>query len=364
MKAGIVGMAAWVPERVRTNDAWSKSFVRAASERREARRRQDFSVIDSHREARRYDELYRRFAASYAEDPFKGTIERRVAPDGQPAVVGDAAALSRALEDAGVDPAEVDVVMSAALVPDRVVPSNGPETALLAGCANAAAFAVDSVCSSVLSQLDLATALVETGRARWVACVQSHQISRANDLSTPSSPLFGDASTAFVVGAVPADRGLVRVVRGGDGSVAGAVTWVFGGDPASKWWEGARGPATTGSQDYEAAHRIGNNLLGYAVDTIRELCAATGFDAREAAALCMIQPVAWYHEAVAEALRLSIDRVPSTHASYAHVGAAGVTLNLIEARRRGLLSDGAPVILYAHGAGLTRYAALIRWRER
>ena len=362
MKAGIVGLGMWVPDEVRRNADWPDSFASAFNNRGQ-RLRADFSVIDKHREARPYNDLYMRHAASYAEDPFKGAIRRRIAPVDQPAVVGDSIAVKRALAYARVDPNQVNLVLSAALVPDRITPSNGLEVAYLADCTNAAGMSVDSVCSSAVSQLDIATALVESGRARFVACVQSHQIGRINHMNHPASPLFGDASAAFLVGPVADDRGIVGVVRGGDGSLAGAITFGYRDNPAAKWWRDASGAVEHGSEDIDSAHRIGNNLLGYPLDTIAELCEATKFDIREAAAICMIQPVSWFQAAVAEGLGVSADRVPSTHAEYAHIGAAGVTANLIEARQRNLLYDGAPVILYAHGAGLTRFAVLLRWAE-
>jgi 3-oxoacyl-[acyl-carrier-protein] synthase-3 len=82
------------------------------------------------------------------------------------------------------------------------------------------------------------------------------------------------------------------------------------------------------------------------------------------AAIAMIQPLAWYQGAVADGLGIPKERVPTTYSAYAHLGGAGVIANLLEAKRRGLLFDGAPVILYAHGAGVTQYAALLRWSDR
>jgi 3-oxoacyl-[acyl-carrier-protein] synthase-3 len=81
------------------------------------------------------------------------------------------------------------------------------------------------------------------------------------------------------------------------------------------------------------------------------------------AALATIQPLVWYTAAVAEGLGISPDRVPSTYRRFAHIGGAGVVANLLEARERGLLHSGAPVVLYAHGAGITRYASLLRWHR-
>ena len=82
------------------------------------------------------------------------------------------------------------------------------------------------------------------------------------------------------------------------------------------------------------------------------------------AAIATIQPLVWYTAAVADGLGISGHRVPSTYTRFAHIGGAGVIANLIEARRSGLLYDGAPVVLYAHGAGVTRYGGLLRWHAR
>ena len=361
-RAGIVGLGLWAPDTVRRNDAWPESFSTAFYEHQRARRERDFTVLEG--EARPYDELYRRYSAAHEADPFKGATERRVADAGVAVVEGDAEAARRALRDARVDPKDVDLVLSSALVTDRIVPSNGPAIQHLTGCVNAPGIGVESYCSAALSQLDLATALVEAGRARSVLCVQSHQIARANDLDLPFSPMFGDASAAFVVGEVPADRGLVHTVRGGDGSLAGAVTFEYRDRPGATWWRGAGGPVRPGTEDLAGARKIGQNMLAYAIDTIRQVCSESTTPLDSLAAVCTMQPLVWFQAAVADGLGLPAERVPSTYATYAHIGGAGVVANLLEARRRGLLRDGARVALFAHGAGLTRYAALVRWSAR
>ena len=61
---------------------------------------------------------------------------------------------------------------------------------------------------------------------------------------------------------------------------------------------------------------------------------------------------------------IDVERAPQTYDRLAHVGGCGVVTNLIEARERGLLHDGATVALYAQGAGFTRSVALVRWAQR
>jgi 3-oxoacyl-[acyl-carrier-protein] synthase-3 len=360
-RAGIVGMGLWTPETVRTNDAWPEAFVLEFRRHSEGRKNQDFTHIEKKGAARPYDDLYEKHAGPHDSDPFKGAVERRVSPGDLPTAECDARAVAQALKDARLEARDVDLVLSSALVPDRIIPSNGPAIQHLTGSVNAAGIGVEAACSSALAQLELAAALVESGRARHVLCVQSHQIARALPLHLPFSPIFGDGSAAFVVGPVAEGRGVTRVLRGGEGALAGAVTWNYPGRPSTDWWRDAAGGVQPGSDDPSGARYIARNVVAFAVDTIKALGQMAEMPLDAVAAVAMIQPLIWYQPAIAEGLGLPSSRVPSSYARFAHLGAAGVVANLLEARERGLLHDGAPVVLYAHGAGLTRYAALVTW---
>jgi 3-oxoacyl-[acyl-carrier-protein] synthase III len=363
-RAGIVGMGLWVPDEVRRNDAWPTTFVDTFRAKAEERATRDFTNVDERPHRRAYEELFIRHAGPFANDPFKSATERRVASPDVPSAYGDSMAAARALEDAGVDARDVGRVLSSAIVPDRLAPSNGPAIQHLLGCTNAVGLGVEGFCSSSVAQLDLAAALVESGRARFVLCVQSHQIARANDLEEPSSPIFGDGTAAFVVGEVPSDRGLVHLVCEGDGSLAGAVTWRHKATPGAPWWRCAAGPVHPGTDDPAAVRVVADHALAWPIESIRRLCAEAQVPVDALAAVVTIQPFLWYAPAIADGLGLSSQRVPTTFEHYAHLGGAGPIANLIEARARGLLDDGSFVAIYAHGAGVTRYAALLRWCQK
>ena len=177
VRAAIVGMGLWIPETVRHNDVWPESFVRAFREQREGRRRQDFTHIERTSTDRPFDELFARHAGPHENDPFKGATRRHVADPNVPTVEGDARASRAALADAGVEARDIDLVLSSALVQDALVPSNGPAIQDLVGCVRAPGIGVEGYCSSSLAQFDLAAGLIESGRAKFVLCVQSHQIS-------------------------------------------------------------------------------------------------------------------------------------------------------------------------------------------
>lgn len=359
--AGISGLGLYLPDEVRTNDAWPPSFVERFHGARAALAERDFTHIEQDGEGRPYDDLYRKHALPHDGDPFKGAVTRRVAPAELSSAECDARAVRAALAEAGVAPRDVSVILSSALVPDRLAPSNGPAIAHLVGCVNAAGIGVEGFCSSSVAQLDLAAALVQAGRANHVVCVQSHLLSRINDLDTPMSPIFGDASAAFVVSRVPDDRGLVELVRGGDGSLAGAVTYTCKARPDAVWYRNLEGPLIPGTDDLAAAKRLARHALAYPIDTIRELAEKANVSLDAVACFAAIQPLAWYQAALADGLGVPANRVPSTYTEVGHLGSAGIVANLLEGRRRGHLRDGAMVVVYAHGAGVTRYGAMLRW---
>jgi 3-oxoacyl-[acyl-carrier-protein] synthase-3 len=361
-RAGIIGMGLWVPEEVRRNDAWPESFARTFHEKRKERAERDFTNVDERPHRRLYEELFLRHAGPYADDPFKSATVRRIAPADEPTARGDSVAAARALESAGVDPRDVDRILSSAIIPDRLAPSNGPAIQQLLGCTKAPGLGVEGFCSSAVAQLDLAAALVESERARFVLCVQSHQIARANDLDEPSSPIFGDGTSAFVVGKVRDERGLLHLICDGDGALAGAVTWRSKHAPGAPWWGDTRGPVYPGTDDPTAVRVVADHALAWPIEAIQRLCREADVPVDALAAVATIQPFLWYAPAIADGLGLSPERVPTTFGTYAHLGGAGPIANLIEAQSRGLLEDGSCVALYAHGAGVTRYAALMRWQ--
>jgi 3-oxoacyl-[acyl-carrier-protein] synthase-3 len=204
----------------------------------------------------------------------------------------------------------------------------------------------------------VAAALVESGRARHVLLVQSHVVSPTLDLDQPASAIFGDAASALVVGPGAPHEGLVGDVAASDGALHRAVS--FERQDGGPWWAG--GPALhPASADRAATETMTSRLLHFGVDTVRALLDRTGTTAAEVDVLATIQPAAWYPSALAEALGVPVDRAPCTFGSIAHVGACGVVANLLAARRSGHLAPGARVVLYAHGAGMNRVAALLRW---
>jgi 3-oxoacyl-[acyl-carrier-protein] synthase-3 len=352
MKARILGLGQWFPETIRSNDAWPASFatLSLASSDRE--------LLDVVPDRATADDLIalRHFQLE-ARDPFLGTKRRRVADSTDTAPQAEAQAARRALDDAGLRAEEVDTLLSWAAVPERITPCSAPKVAHLLGAQRCLAFGIESACASVIMQLQVAAALIESGRARKVLLTQSHLITESFSMLRPASPNIGDAATAMVLG--PDERpGVVEIAGQTHGEYYDSVTWRRGkADPS--WWKA--GPATyLGTLNPTQAHDLVLSSVRIAAQTVRELMTQARLTVSDIDLLCSVQPRRWLPEAIVEALGCSAP-APQTFEEYAHLGGCGVVVNLIRGRELGLLGPGKKVVLYAQGAGFTRSAALVVW---
>jgi 3-oxoacyl-[acyl-carrier-protein] synthase-3 len=356
MNASIIGLGEWFPDAVRANDAWPAGFGARAAGDSERRELADVTAREGDDPC---DRITARYAAAEASDPFLGSSRRRVADDALTAVEAETHAGRAALDDAGIDAKDVGLVLSWAVVPDRITPSGASRVAHLLGASRALAMGVDAACASAVAQLSLATAMIETGRIKYALLTQSHLMTRAFPLSHPASPNVGDGATAIVVGATER-RGVLTAHAVSEGEHYDAVAWRRTKDNDTRWWEPG-GASYLGSYAPEGARALIQSTVRIGASTVREAASEAGVAIAQIDLLASVQPRKWIPAAIAEALDLPLDRAPSTFDDYAHLGGCGPVVNLLDARRRGLVARGATVALYAQGAGFTRAAAILEW---
>ena len=354
MNARISGLGQWLPDAVRDNSWWPAEFAERA---RSSGRRELVDVDTEHPSLA--DNIACRCFLEENGDPFLGTTARRVAPDALTAPEAEALAARQALDEAGVAASQLDAVFSWAAVPERVVPPSAPKVAELLGAGRAYAVGLDAACASPILQLEIASSLIESGRATHVLLTQSHLITRTFAAMHPASPNVGDAATAMVVSASQS-QGVVMTHAVTHGEYYPSVTWCRGKDSDDPWWRA--GPDFyLGSQDRAKAQELVLGTVRLAAETIRELFARASATLDQADLLASVQPRRWIPGAIVEALGIDC-HAPQTFDEFAHLGGCGVIVNLCAARTRGLLSPGSRVVLYAQGAGFTRAAALVSWQ--
>jgi 3-oxoacyl-[acyl-carrier-protein] synthase-3 len=298
--------------------------------------------------------------AAEASDPFLGAKRRHVADDAISSSDAETFAAQAALADAGVRGADVDLVLSYSIVPDRIGLPAGGTVAHRIGAQRALALNVESACATTVAQLEVARAYLESGMAKVVLLTQSHLLLRSFPLAHPASPGLGDAATALVLahGSGLALRSTFAVSHG---EYAQAVTWVRGRDDHSDvpWWK-AGGNFCIGSRAPELTKLLMRDTVSFGANTVLEATARAGVDVERIAVLASVQPRGFMPGAIAERLGLPRAAGISTYDEIAHVGACGPVFNLRRARERGWLRPGALAAFYAQGAGFTRAAAVIQ----
>jgi len=358
MRAAILGMGEWVPETIRENGDWPKNFAAIAA----ASADRGLADVKVAAQGDRYQTIVGRHLEAESHDPFLGSKRRRVAAESVTDVEAEAHAARAALADARIDAAEIDIVLSFAVISDRPAQPSAPKVASLIGATKALGMGVDAACASTIEQLLFAASLIESGRARTVLVTCSQLMTRVFPLEHPASPTVGDAATALVVG--PSEQaGILSVFGVSQGEYYDAVAWRR--MRADSPWFRQGGAVYLGSFDSPSLQQIVTDTVRFGAETVAEAAKRSGIAVENISVLSCVQPRRWIPGAIAEGLGLPFESAPQTFDERAHLGPCGVVTNLIEARRRGLLAPrgGEPpvVAMYAQGAGFTRASILLRW---
>jgi 3-oxoacyl-[acyl-carrier-protein] synthase-3 len=271
-------------------------------------------------------------------------IHRRRRVNGETLVDLAADAGSRALALADFDPADLDLILIATCTPDQVLPNAAPLVANRIGASPAGALDIGAACTGFLSALSLATAQLESGRARAVLVVGAEVLSGVVDYTDKrTAGLFGDGA------------GAALLTLGGPGLIG----------PIALHSDGGRGELIRLSHEERLVRMDGRNTFRAAVaamsDTTHQVVSDAGLALDEIDLFVYHQANSRIISAVGEKLDLPPERVIDCLAEYGNTSAASIPIALSEAASTGLLRKGSRVLLSAFGAGLTWGAGIVEW---
>ncbi|MEM7156545.1 MAG: 3-oxoacyl-[acyl-carrier-protein] synthase III C-terminal domain-containing protein [Myxococcota bacterium] len=346
---GILGLGKFLPPDVRRNDWWPKATVDKWRQRMRMAATQE--PVDD--DARRVMEAQ----LEYADDPFSGAVERRVMSPDMNASDMEIAAARAALDDAGVDARDIDLVINESSTPDYL----GTNTACVVHEAlglprTALTVSVQAACNGFHQQVTLADALIASGRARRALLVQSCGLSRLLPYDQPFSPLFGDAATAQVLGPVGEGRGLLAAHHRTDGSLGHTLLLET---QEGRWWN--RGPVALRNANPSASHQMLVTLPRYARETVGGVLKQAELQPSQVDFVAMHQAFPWYRRVVQKAVGLEHARALDTFSFAGSVWACNVPLVLATAQQRGELNDGDLVVTQGGGSGMTYSSLALRW---
>jgi 3-oxoacyl-[acyl-carrier-protein] synthase-3 len=292
-----------------------------------------------------------------------GIAERRIAAPGEnPSDMG-AKAAAKALERAGLTPADVDLLIVATMTPDVPFPSTACLLQAKLGLRrDIPCFDVSAACSGFVYALQVAKDMMRSGAYRRTLVIGSEKLSSVVDWSDRTTcVLFGDGAGAVLLETTPEKHvGLLGNLLGADGNNAELLHCIGGGSAT---------PATADSlRDGKHFLRMnGKEVFRHAVRVMAESCervlAQCGVTSEQVAWFIPHQANSRILEAVASQLNVGLDRFPSNLERYGNTSAASIPLALEEAWTDGKLKHGDLVLIVAFGAGLTWGATLLRWHE-
>ncbi len=295
----------------------------------------------------------------------RGIRARRSGAPGETTSDMGAQAARRALDDAGLAPADIDLLVVATMTPDHPMPAAACVIQHKLGLpTTAACFDLNAACSGFIYALDTACALLTSGRYRRALVVGVEKVSSVVDWRDRTTcVLFGDGAGAVVIGAdddgaAASPQGLVGTRLGTFGDSADLLYIPSGGSNSP--------PSTTSLA--AGGHFIkmkGREVFKTAVrameEAARDILEQHALSANQIALVIPHQANLRIIEALAQYLELPLNRFFINVDRYGNTSAASIPLALDEARRAGRIRPGDLVLMVAFGAGLTYGSALVRW---
>jgi 3-oxoacyl-[acyl-carrier-protein] synthase-3 len=251
-----------------------------------------------------------------------------------------------ALERAGVEAADLDLVIVATMTQDELTPNTAPLVAHALGAQRAGAFDVGAACTAFLSGIALGAAQVESGRAERVLLIGADFITRITDYGDKrTAPLFGDAAGAAVLAPASGNQGVIGpIVLGADGSGAQAI----------QISHAERKLRMDGPEVYRHAVKRMAEVTHQAVER-------AGLTLEDIDLFVYHQANGRITRALGERLGVSTERVVDCIETLGNSSAATLPLGLDFAQRDGRLKPGSRVALGAFGAGFTWGGGVIEW---
>ncbi|HWQ88554.1 MAG TPA: beta-ketoacyl-ACP synthase III [Desulfitobacteriaceae bacterium] len=290
-----------------------------------------------------------------------GIQERHIASAEQAASDLGVIAAQRAMKNAGVTAADIDLIIVSTVTPDMLFPSTACVIQEQLGITEAPAFDLGAGCTGFVYALVTGAQYIATGAYRNILLIGTETLSKVTNWSDRSTcVLLADGAGAVVLQPGAADGGLLSFTLGADGR---GGKYLF--QPAG----GSRMPATieTVQNNLHLLQMSGPEIFKFAVrklpEIAEEVLTKAGLSISDIDFLIPHQANARIIEAAAKRLGLPMDKVLLSIAKYGNNSSATIPLAMDDALKAGRIKKGDLLLLIAFGAGLTWGGAVLRWTK-
>src|ERR1051325_11190945 len=288
-----------------------------------------------------------------------GIKQRRKAAPGEYTSLFAVRAARQAIDRAGLQPSDVDLILCATVTPDQILPSTGCIIQAELGANRAAAMDLVAACSGFLYGRTIADAMIRTGQSKYALVIGAEILTQYVDYTDRQTcVLFGDGAGAAVLGAVDNNHGILAARIRSDGRYEEQLFSPGGGTrkPATA--------ATLAAGDHFFKMR-GNELFKVAVRSMaevsREVLEEAGLSADDVNLFIPHQANQRITDAVAGKLNVDADRVYSNIARHGNTSSASIPIGLDECVEAGRIKKDDIVLLASFGGGGTWGGVLLRW---
>jgi 3-oxoacyl-(acyl-carrier-protein) synthase III len=291
-----------------------------------------------------------------------GIRERRVAGPGEATSDLALPAAREALRVAGVDPADLDLIILATCTGDmNAFPATAAIVQAELGARRAAAFDIAAVCSGFAYALDVGAQFIETGRAKNVLVIGAETMSKVLDWTDRNTcVLFGDGAGAVVLQPGAAGEGILGSVLGSDGTGACLLNIPGGGSRQPLTADALAAGAGFIKMKGREVYRFAVEIMGEAAVQVLD---RVGLKPEDVDLFIPHQANVRIIDAAAQRLRLPREKVFVNVDRYGNTSSASIPMALCEAWKQGRVQPGNVVVTVGFGAGLTWGANVIKWGD-
>lgn len=288
-----------------------------------------------------------------------GIKERRIVENGM--VTSDLAvhAAHMAMDDAGVSPKDIDMIITSTITPDYFFPSTSCQVQHKIGATRASAFDILAACSGFVYALSVGQNFVNAGTVETVLVVGAECLSKITDYTDRATCiLFGDGAGAVVVQKSQTKHEILSTTLRADGSQWDSLFMQAGG---------ATNPASLESVQQRMHYiqfkgrEVFKSAVNIVTDMVKETAKKNKIELTDIGLIIYHQSNLRIIEAVMERLGLPMDKTFVNIGKYGNTSSASIPIAMDEARKVGRLNKGDILMLVAIGGGLTWGSSVIKW---
>ncbi len=289
-----------------------------------------------------------------------GIRARRIAAEGEHTSHMASAAARKALEQAGMEASEVQLIIVATITPDTITPATACYVQQQIGATNAVAFDISAACSGFLYAMKISKRMIADGGFENALIIGAEKLSAfVNWEDRTTCVLFGDGAGAAVLRrANPEEGSILATEMGTDGNLTHLLNIPGGGSACPITESNVNDHLATLAMQGKEVFKHAVNRMKESANTVIE---RAGLQADDIACVIPHQANLRIIDAIAERLSVPEGRVFVNLDKYGNTSAAAVAIALDEANRSGAFKRGDNIVMVVFGAGLTWAAAAVRW---